>query len=154
MKKLILSIAVFAGVLSANAQTPVGTVVSNFNLTDINGNTQNLFAILDAGKMVVIDVSATWCGPCWNYHNTGALNTFYAAHGPAGANDAMVLFVEGDPSTNSADLNGTGTNTQTSATESETKLLNFIASKRQKGHKYIGYGTYDVTASDISKLKV
>lgn len=112
MKKLLLSVAVIAGAATLNAQTPVGTVVNNFTLTDINGTTHNLFDYTDAGKMVVIDVSATWCSPCWSYHNTGALNDFYLAHGPAGADDAMVFFVEGDPSTNSADLNGTGTNTQ------------------------------------------
>jgi hypothetical protein len=113
MKKLLLSIAIFSGLSSLNAQTPVGTVVNNFTLTDINGNTHTLFDYLDQGKMVVIDVSATWCSPCWSYHGTGALNSFYNAHGPTStANDAMVFFIEGDVSTTAADLNGTGGNTQ------------------------------------------
>jgi len=43
MKKLILSAAILAGVMGANAQTPVGTVVNNFTLTDINGNSHSLF---------------------------------------------------------------------------------------------------------------
>lgn len=40
------------------------------------------------------------------------MESFYKAQGPAGTNNAMVIFVEGDKSTTDADMKGTGTNTQ------------------------------------------
>jgi hypothetical protein len=67
-----------------------------------------------------MDVSATWCGPCWSYHQSGALEDLYVNHGPAGfpgvsantTDDVMVLWFEGDGSTTQADLECTGGNTQ------------------------------------------
>lgn len=96
----------------ASAQLPDGTIVPNFTGTDINGNTWNLYQLLDSGKTVFIDVSATWCGPCWSYHNSGKLETLYNTYGPSGTNELMVLFVEGDDQTTLSDLYGTGSNTQ------------------------------------------
>lgn len=100
MKKLLL-LAVF-GCLTflAQAQLPAGSTAPNFTAVDLNGRTWTLYDILESGRPVIMDVSATWCGPCWSYHNGGALETFYAAHGPEGDGKAMVMFVEGDGSTN------------------------------------------------------
>ncbi|HRI40213.1 MAG TPA: T9SS type A sorting domain-containing protein [Bacteroidia bacterium] len=116
MKKLLLSlVALFAlGTATVNAQMAAGNIAPDFTGTDINGNTWNLYSLLDQGKTVYIDVSATWCGPCWNYHNGHALEDLYAANGPTGttSQDVMVFFVEGDASTTLADLQGTGGNTQ------------------------------------------
>jgi len=97
---------------AAEAQLADGSVCPDFTGTDLDGNTWNLYDLLDQGFAVVIDVSATWCGPCWNYHNSGALETLHEEHGPDGTNDVRVLFIEGDGTTTNADLNGTGTNTQ------------------------------------------
>lgn len=89
-----------------------GATVPDFTFTDINGTTQNLYTYLDSGKYVAIDVSATWCVPCWEYHSSGVNDSLYTLHDIPGDQTWKVLFIEGDGNTTLADLQGTGTNTQ------------------------------------------
>lgn len=88
------------------SQLPSGTLAPNFTATDLDGNVHVLSDYLDNGISVVMDISATWCGPCWNYHNSGTLENFHNAYGPNGTGEAIVIFVEGDPNTNLACLYG------------------------------------------------
>ena len=127
MKKLLLSTAILLAGVSANAQLAPGSVAPNFTVTAYQpwlstaGSASNgsftLYDYLDQGYTVFLDVSATWCGPCWNYHLNGALEDIYAAHGPSGApgvsstttDDVMVIWIEGDDQTADATmLNGSG----------------------------------------------
>jgi hypothetical protein len=105
MKKLLLILFVMLSV-TINAQLASGTVAPNFTATDINGNVHSLSDYLAAGKTIIMDISATWCGPCWNYHNSHALEDLYASYGYGGSEEVVVLFVEGDGTTGINDLNG------------------------------------------------
>lgn len=114
MKKLtvLMLSALYFVSIDVCAQMADGSTVPDFTGTDINGNSHTLYAdYLDQGIPVVIDVSATWCGPCWSYHETHALKDLYNTYGPDASNEIAVLFVEGSASSTQADLEGTGSST-------------------------------------------
>jgi len=100
MKKFILlfllSIATMSGI---RAQLPDGAIAPDWTMTDLDGNVHHLQDYLDEGKTVFIDMFATWCGPCWNYHQTHALANLYDQYGPNGTNQVMVFGIESDLAT-------------------------------------------------------
>ena len=116
MKKFLRNVSLAMGLLvagSANAQLANGALMpSGLVLTDLNGTTHDLDALLSEGKAIFIDVSATWCGPCWGFHQTGILEELYTTYGPEGTDEVRVFFIEGDAATTVSQLNGVGSGTQ------------------------------------------
>ena len=96
----------------ATAQLPDGSIAPDFTTTDVNGNVHRLYDYLDDGYTVILDISATWCGPCWNYHTGGTFEEIWEDHGPAGepgvspntTDDVVILWFEGDPNTAESEL--------------------------------------------------
>ena len=107
MKKVLISLLLFV-VLGrpVQAQLADGTVAPDFTATDLNGVSHNLYDLLNQGKTVYIEFSATWCGICWNYHNTHALRNLWNTYGPPGTNEVYVLFIESYSRSNTACLYG------------------------------------------------
>lgn len=109
-----------AAMQSAGAQLPAGSTAPDFMVEDINGQSHHLYEVLESNKIVLLEISATWCPPCWAYHQSQALQDFYAAHGPSGDDQARVYWVEGDPNTGISCIYGqAGCNNQSAGNYAE-----------------------------------
>jgi len=83
---------------------PPNSFGPDFTLTDINGEEFNLHSTLDEGKTVILDLFAVWCGPCWNYAESGVLEDLQEAY----PDDVVVVAVEADASTSEDIIEGGG----------------------------------------------
>jgi thiol-disulfide isomerase/thioredoxin len=63
MKKNYTTFILCLALVSVNAQTSLTTAV-DFTVTDVHGETHNLFSLLNEGKYVIVDFFFTTCGPC------------------------------------------------------------------------------------------
>lgn len=90
---------------NTQAQLASGTILpSNIKTVDIKGDSVDVFKWLSEGKTVVIDVFATWCGPCWAFHSSGTLEKFYEEYGPEGTDQLRVIGLEGDGNTPESEI--------------------------------------------------
>ncbi len=90
----------FCFAMNLSAQIPRGTTAPEWTATDIDGNTWEMYDILNSGKHVVLEFSTVWCGFCWDFHNTGTLEAINDIFGPKGTNQIRVFYIEADLDTN------------------------------------------------------
>jgi hypothetical protein len=107
MKKIYAGISILICLsfsIASSAQLVEGDIAPDWTFDDIDGNEHNLYSLLDQGKTVIIDASATWCYPCWQYHTSGELETIYDEFGPEGTDQVSIFMIEADDQTNLACL--------------------------------------------------
>jgi thiol-disulfide isomerase/thioredoxin len=96
IRLLLLSLGLIFSI-SVRAQLADGSIAPNFTLTDIDGNTHELYDYLDQGRAVLLDFFGVWCGPCQDH--ASELENAYQMYGPNGDNSMMFLALESDDST-------------------------------------------------------
>ena len=98
MKKLYTILLLSLSLVSLNAQTSLTTAV-DFTVTDVHGNTHNLFTYLDDGKHGIVDFFFTTCGPCIS--SVPTMNTAFTNYG---CNSGEVIFIAIDDGDSDAEV--------------------------------------------------
>lgn len=123
MEKALLALLLCFSFSVAFAQLPAGSYAENFTFYEINKSTGELSTVpvslydyTNTRKPVFMEVFATWCPYCWNYHQTHAFQNLYAQYGPDGTDEVRVIGIEASNG-NYASLSGVGVDAGGSPTQ-------------------------------------
>ncbi|MGY8989349.1 MAG: TlpA family protein disulfide reductase [Flavobacteriales bacterium] len=98
MKKLCTILLISLSLVNLNAQTSLTTAV-DFTVTDVHGETHNLFSLLNEGKYVIVDFFFTTCGPCIS--SVPTLNQSFTDYG---CNTGEVFYISIDDGDTDAEV--------------------------------------------------
>jgi thiol-disulfide isomerase/thioredoxin len=103
MKQILLTTlcALLLSNVQAQSSIAVGATCPDFTITDTKGQTHNLYSYCDAGKYVLVDFFAYWCGPCVS--TAPFIDAFYKKYG-CNAGNVVVLGNESDATSTLANL--------------------------------------------------
>ncbi|NOT35999.1 MAG: T9SS type A sorting domain-containing protein [Saprospiraceae bacterium] len=96
MTRILTVLVLILVVLRTDAQLSNGAPAPDFSVTDLNGNSWSLYGEMSGGKSACLDFSATWCSPCWSFHQSKVLNSVNTNL----SSSTTVLFLEADFATN------------------------------------------------------
>jgi len=105
MKKLFTSLLLLTACAGAYAQSTIanGAICPNMTITDTKGVAHKLYDDCAAGKYVLIDFYAYWCGPCMN--TAPKIDEFYKKYG-CNSGNVIVLGNECDAAGTLSTLHG------------------------------------------------
>lgn len=102
MKRIFTFLLSLCLTFHLSAQLSDGSQAPDFDLPDLGGTNHSLYSYLEDGYSAILDFSATWCPPCWSYHESGILEDIYDDY-----DDKVIVFmIEADPNTNMACIYG------------------------------------------------
>jgi hypothetical protein len=104
--RFLLAVSLVSG--SAFAQLSEDFTAPDFTITDTDGNEHNLYAILDEGKSVILNLFASRSSICWNLFASGVFRDFNDLYGSEGDHSAFVISVESDLDSPLSHLSGGG----------------------------------------------
>ena len=84
------------------SQLPNGSIAPDFTVTDLNGQSYNLYSKMGSNKAACLHFAATWCAYCWGVHQDHIYADLYNNF----PSEVTVLFLEADFATNTPCLYG------------------------------------------------
>ncbi len=109
-KRLLIFLIGIWSITSLEAQLMDGTVCPNFTAVDLQGNSWDLYQLLDNNQRVVLNFFTAWDATSWSYYQSAELQRLDSTWGSLGSNEVKILFIEMESANGNSQLYGPANN--------------------------------------------